>query len=466
MRGDAARAAQLREPALSGTAIERHDQRLAAGFDDAEQPVPAPTSDDEARRVGLPVPPVVLELDDVDVGQMRDRSFEPGSRHRVAQVERQRIDVLMRCLVLWLGNGHTSDHEPARTLRWVRHAEPRTLLRVPASVVDAARRVADELLRPQAEDVELHGVPRTHLAALAGAGLFGVTAPAAYGGSDKPVAVIREIVEVLAGADASTWFVWTQHHTPVRTLVRGSNDALRDRWVPKLATGSALAGVAFTHLRRPGPPAVRADRSDGGWRIDGDLAWLTSWGIADVFLVGAVAGADLVWTLLPLTEMDGVTAQALDLVAMRGTSTVSVHLDDVFVADADVVLVEPLDEWRATDVARTADVSPAVFGVTAECVRRLGDGDAFAAELDALRRRAFALQDEQGPREERIAVRARAHVLALRASAALVAAGAGRSMLAGNPAQRLAREALFLLVQGQDAEIRAAQITALSAPAG
>jgi hypothetical protein len=334
-------------------------------------------------------------------------------------------------------------------------------------VVAAARRLADELIRPRAEEVEARGVPRTHLAALAGAGLFGVSAPAAYGGSDQPVAVMREIVEVLAGADASTWFVWTQHHTPVRTLVRGTNDALRDRWLPRLATGSVLAGVAFTHLRRPGEPAVRAERVDDGWRIDGDLAWLTSWGLAGVFLVGAVAGDDVVWMLLPLGEMTGVTATALDLAVMRGTSTVSVHLDGVFVADADVVLIEPLDEWRVADAEHTADVSPAVFGVTAECVRRLGDADpGFAAQLDDLRAQAYTLQDGQGPRPERIAIRAQAHALALRASAALVAAGAGRSMLAGNPAQRLAREALFLLVQGQDAEVRAAQLNALCGPAG
>ena len=335
-------------------------------------------------------------------------------------------------------------------------------------VVEAARRLADELLRPNAEDVEIAGVPPTHLAALAGAGLFGVSAPAAYGGSDQPSGVIREIVEVLSGADASTWFVWTQHHTPVRTLVRGANDALRDRWLPRLAAGTSLAGVAYTHIRRPGPPAVRARRTDGGWHIDGDLAWLTSWGLAEVFLVGAVDGDDLVWLLVPLATTNGVSAKALDLVAMRGTSTVSVHLDDVFVADVDVVLVEPVGEWRASDAERTADVSPAVFGVTGECVRRL-DGDAasyLAAELDDLRARAYGLQDAHGARDERVAVRAQAHALALRASAALVAAGAGRSMLAGNPAQRLAREALFLLVQGQDAQVRAAQLSALSGLSG
>lgn len=336
-------------------------------------------------------------------------------------------------------------------------------------VVAAARRLADELLRPQAEQVEARGVPLGHRAALAGVGLFGITAPVEYGGSDQPLAVVREIVEILAGADASTWFVWTQHHTPVRTLVRGTNDDLRKQWLPRLATGAALAGVAFTHLRRPGPPAVRAHRVDGGWRVDGDLVWLTSWKIAEVFLVGAVTEDDVVWMLMPLAKLDGVTAQPLDLVAMRGTSTVSVHLDDVFVADADVVLTEPLAEWRATDAERTADVSPAVFGVTAECITRLGVDDASArltAELDEIRCRAYELQDAAGPRPERLAVRAQAHALALRASAALVAAGGGRSMLATSPAQRLAREALFLLIQGQDADTRAAQVSVLAGLSG
>jgi hypothetical protein len=337
---------------------------------------------------------------------------------------------------------------------------------VPGSVLDAARRLADAVLRPRAEEADAKGMPRTHLVTLAGAGLFGISAPVEYGGSDQPVAVIREIVEVLAGADASTWFVWTQHHTPVRTLVRGTNDELKGRWLPRLATGSALAGVAYTHLRRPGEPAVRATRTDGGWQVDGDLAWLTSWAFADVFLIGAVAGDDVVWMLLPLAKTEGVTAGPLELLAMRGTSTVAVHLDAVAVADADVVLIEPLAEWQERDAERTADVSPAVFGITDECIRRLGGSDPLTAQLDSLRGRAYALQDESGPRAERIAVRAEAHALALRASAALVAAGAGRSMLAGNPAQRLAREALFLLVQGQDAEIRAAQLNELCAPAG
>src|SRR3954469_5356218 len=194
--------------------------------------------------------------------------------------------------------------------------------------------------------------------------------------SDLPLPVMRDVTEVLAGADASTWFVWTQHHTPVRTVRRGDNVALRERLLAPLLAGTRLAVVPYTHLRRPGPPAVTATPEGDGWGLDGDVAWLTSWELADVFCVGAQATGtehreDVVWMLLPLRGVDGVRAEALGLAAMAGTSTFRVRLDNVRVDAADVALVEPLASWRAGHAAKTADVSPAVFGVTAEALRRL-----------------------------------------------------------------------------------------------
>jgi alkylation response protein AidB-like acyl-CoA dehydrogenase len=62
------------------------------------------------------------------------------------------------------------------------------------------------------------------------------------------------------------------------------------------------------------------------------------------------------------------------------------------------------------------------------------------------------------------AARAAASALAVRAASARVAAGGGRSMVTDHHAQRLAREALFLLVQGQTTAIRAAQVAALTGP--
>ena len=344
----------------------------------------------------------------------------------------------------------------------------------PVGLVGAARRLADDLLRPEAERIDVDGVPRSHVDALGRAGLLGLTAPIRWGGAQAAPAVVREVTETLAAADCSTWFVWTQHHTPVRTLIRGDNPPLRDQWLPELATGRALAGVAYTHLRRPGRPALSAERSAGGWRITGDIAWLTSWGLADVFLLGAQHADDVVWVLLPLTGRRELTAVSLALMAMGGTSTVRVHVRDLAVADDEVVLVEPLTTWRVADAAKTVDVNPAVFGVTREAVARLrrlaadrddpdaaGLAQAVDAELTDLRASAYDLVDSVPAGErvaDRLAVRAAAHVLACRATAGLLAAGAGRAIARDAPAQRLAREALFLLVQGQTPPVRAATL--------
>jgi alkylation response protein AidB-like acyl-CoA dehydrogenase len=61
---------------------------------------------------------------------------------------------------------------------------------------------------------------------------------------------------------------------------------------------------------------------------------------------------------------------------------------------------------------------------------------------------------DAGTPETLPAARARASELAVRAAAALTVGQGGRAILADHDAQRLAREALFLLVFGSRASIR------------
>jgi hypothetical protein len=86
---------------------------------------------------------------------------------------------------------------------------------------------------------------------------------------------------------------------------------------------------------------------------------------------------------------------------------------------------------------------------------------AIARRLGALRSRAYHLVDEAAPEEavqERLALRAQALRAGVDAATALVAAGAGGAMTLDSPAQRKAREALFLLVQAQTPQVRAATL--------
>ena len=340
--------------------------------------------------------------------------------------------------------------------------------------VARARALADDLVRPSAELVDRTVVPRSHLDAWAQEGLLGLAGPRAYGGAQAPPAVVREVAEVLAGASGATWFVATQHGMPLASLAASGNDGLRARRLGALCTGELLAGVAFSHLRRPGPPVVRATRVAGGWRFDGHVAWMTGWGICDVVLLAGRSDDDeVVFVLVEAREQVGLTASApLELAAMSATCTVTLDLDDLRVPDADVVDVTAAAAWLAADALRTANPAPHVFGLQRECVRRLAetasardDGTAAALahalgqEGERLRRVAGTLLDDvpaEDRLDDRLAVRASSLELVLRTATALVAATGGAAMSLDAAPQRLVREAVFYLVQAQTAPVREA----------
>lgn len=338
---------------------------------------------------------------------------------------------------------------------------------VTRSPLERAQRVADDLLRPRAEQVDRTTVSRDAVDVWARQGLLGLAGPRSHGGAQARPAVVREVQEVLAGACGSTWFVVTQHGLPLAMLTASPNEGLRSRRLAGLCSGDLLSGVAFSHLRRPGPPAVRATRTDGGWRFDGHVGWMTGWGICDlVLLAGQTDDDHVVFVLVEAREGAGVTPSApMALAAMQATSTVTLDLDGLQVADADVVHVGDAAAWRAEDVLRTANPAPHVFGLQRECVRRLAEtasrrGDGTAAALahalglegERLRRVAWTLLDDVPVEElveDRLAVRASSLELALRSASALVAATGGSAMSRDAAPQRLVREAVFFLVQAQ-----------------
>lgn len=345
--------------------------------------------------------------------------------------------------------------------------------------VQRARALADELLRPTAEQVDRDVVPRAHLDAWSAAGLLGLGGPPAHGGGGAPPAVLREVTEVLAGASGATWFVATQHALPLGTLAASGNSALQDRLLPGLCSGAVLSGVAVAQLRRPGAPAVTATRVDGGWRFDGHVGWMTAWGLCDVLLLGGLSpDGEVVLALLPAREGGGLTASApLQLAAMQATRTVTLDLAGLVASDADVVEVSAAGAWLAADALRTANAGPHHFGLQRECARRLAetaaardDGTAaalahsLAAEGERLRAVAYTLLDDVAPEdhvEDRLAVRASVLELVMRTATALVAATGGSAMAADAAPQRLAREALFQQVQAQTATTREASLQLL-----
>ncbi|MGB3735293.1 MAG: acyl-CoA dehydrogenase family protein [Ilumatobacter sp.] len=342
-------------------------------------------------------------------------------------------------------------------------------------VIARATRVADEVLFPQAQIVDRSTIPTGNFEALRDAGLFSF--------ADVAPDAVRRTMATIAGGCGATFFVWVQHHGVVRNVASSDNAALRDALLPSLLDGSIIAGTAFAHVRRAGSPAVRATRVEGGWRLDGRAPWATSWGIAERFAVASTTDdGRMVWAILPGNGGPGVTTGPLDLPVFSATGTVAILFDGAEVVDADVLAVIDADDWRAADRLRAAAGAPAVLGVAERAIRllraaardALDPADAAARRLDtelAERWRTdddvttrLADPDEVSERSLDALIRTasdhRAACLDLghRATTALLAAVGGGGMDLAHPAQRLAREAAFYVIQAQTGDGRAATL--------
>jgi len=322
-----------------------------------------------------------------------------------------------------------------------------------AQVVAAARRVADELLFPEAVAVDRSGrFPTRQLDALAAAGLYGILAPVAHGGLDASAETYARVAEEIACGCLTTAFVWAQHHNAVRALATAADD-LRDEWLGALAAGTRRAGVAFGALRRPGPPLLRATPARDGYVLDGTAPFVTGWGHVDVVHVAArTASDDVVWLLVDARDGPTLASGALALAALGASATVALRFAGHEVPASRVTVVEPLATWRARDRAGLRPNGALALGVAARCARLL-DSERLARAVERVRGQLATGDDGDVPR-----ARAEAARLAGLAATELVVARGSRAVTATDDAQRLYREAMFLLVFGQTEEIRSEQL--------
>jgi alkylation response protein AidB-like acyl-CoA dehydrogenase len=348
------------------------------------------------------------------------------------------------------------------------------------------------VLEPNANHVDRHGIDRGQLDELADTGIFRLPFPVELGGGGADPGMIREATELIAGACGTTWFCFAQHRSPTTALLNSDNDALRARWLAKMISGQAIAGIAFAHLRRAKQAFWISEQSDG-WLLDGSLDWVTTWPLTDVVLVqgylrdGQGQQRDEIISVLveppsvdmdiqDRTEIDGLTAgPELALAAMSGTRTWPVRFDNYWVPASQFVSRQPAADWALANSLVAADAKAASFGIARSCINELASiattsgqdsvqqaTEALRGEFESLRATAYAAADAAAADrdvaiatlDERTALRAQALDLAGRASTALIVASGGRALTLTNDAQRHAREALFMMVQGQTPQLR------------
>ncbi|MCB2079111.1 MAG: acyl-CoA/acyl-ACP dehydrogenase [Novosphingobium sp.] len=167
--------------------------------------------------------------------------------------------------------------------------------------------------------------------------------------------------------------------TVAHAIASSGSDAQKGEWLPKLASGDALAAWCFSRPgvhggAEPGGVAVRA--AGQGFVLDGTAAYVEDAEVADLLLVTAQGERGLSQFLIP-SSAEGITIsplETLDLgkrIANVEFSGVAVDMDALLgkVEDANAAVESQLQVALALQCAETVGVMDRAFEFTMEWVK-------------------------------------------------------------------------------------------------
>ncbi|HTW95024.1 MAG TPA: acyl-CoA dehydrogenase family protein [Tepidisphaeraceae bacterium] len=310
-------------------------------------------------------------------------------------------------------------------------------------------------IRAQAND-QTGAFPADDLADLTTAGAMAWAVPKQFGGDAVDPLELHLRYERLAVASLATALVFTQRDSAIGLIDAVTDSPLRDELLPPLAEGLIYATIGIAQLTTSRHGGLTATPTNQGYRLDGTIPWST--GAAHAKYV--VAGAEVcdrsgqVLFVLP-TDLPNLRIDPpMPLVALWASWTTSIQCDGVRIADR-LVLRGPVPNALAGRRKGVA-LSQAFLALglcqagldlmtTHESSRAAELHSRFSRQLAILRRRVIDLPEPEaavsGPE-----LRGQVNDLALRITHSAVALFKGHGLLMDHPAQRLAREALFLLV--------------------
>jgi alkylation response protein AidB-like acyl-CoA dehydrogenase len=343
-----------------------------------------------------------------------------------------------------------------------------------AELLSATREIVNTDLKPLTVDIDLEGLyPENVLRKLGRLGAFRYHLPAARadGQHDMPTA-IQAMAEVSHECLSTGFTVWCQD-TCAWYLQNATNDAVRDTWLPRLASGDVLGGTGMSNTMKAfaGIEELRlkGQRVEGGYIVNGSLPWVSNLGEDHVFgtlFEMADQPGRSVMTLVDC-QMDGFSLRlSAHFTALEGTRTFACIFDNVFIPDEMII-----DHDGAAFLKRSrAGIVMLQFGMGVgniqSCIDICRDSDTLLGhvnhylddrpdelqeELDDAVEAAMALAEEPFETSsdffrEILELRLAAGELAIRASQSAMLHTGAKGYLRAAPAQRKLRESYFVAI--------------------
>ncbi len=223
-------------------------------------------------------------------------------------------------------------------------AEELPLSQAESRLLGLAREFSRREVAPNAARWERErSYPREAIRAAAALGLARIQVPAEHGGLELRFRAKVRIMEEIARDDFAFAFALVNTHNAASRLARDGNDSQRARFLAGLLRGELIGAVSLTEPSAGSDfPAIRtrAERVSGGWRLNGEKAWLTNGAAVDVVVVYAQTDASAGGKGIAAFVVDARRAgfergPAYGLAGAHALGAAGFKLDNYFAADED-----------------------------------------------------------------------------------------------------------------------------------
>ena len=238
---------------------------------------------------------------------------------------------------------------------------------------ETARRFTDKEIVERARQNDRNEHFDTELVSMiADQGYLGAIVPREYGGAGLDYLTYGIVVEEIGrGCSAMRTVISVQTSLVCSALLRWGTDEQKQRYLPKLCSGEWLGCFGLTEPDTGSDAAnqrTRARRTDSGWVINGAKMWISLGNHAKLALIFAQTDPEMghrgLACFLVETDQPGFQPQEIHhKMGLRGSDTASISLDDVQVAE-DQLLGEVGDGFKVA----MSSLDSGRYSVAAGCV--------------------------------------------------------------------------------------------------
>ena len=251
-----------------------------------------------------------------------------------------------------------------------------------------------------------HYFPVEVVHAMGELGLFGLCVPEEYGGSGGDFTSICVAIEELGRVDQSIGITLEAGvGLGINPILTYGTEEQKQRWIPDLAAGRALAGFGLTEPEAgsdAGATKTRAELDGGEWVINGAKAFITNSGtsITSLVTVTARTGPDEISSIIVPAGTRGFTVEpAYEKLGWHISDTHGLTFDDCRVPEANLLgtrgdgfrqFLAVLDDGRIAISALAVGLAQGCLDVS---LRYANERHTFGAPIGSRQAVAFALSD-------------------------------------------------------------------------